>query len=62
LTAYLAERSSPPVIFTVPSGRLHLSSPGERCAHPAVIVTHGHDPPLDSALGSRPPPTLPVLI
>jgi hypothetical protein len=34
----------------------------ERPAHPAVEVTHGHDPPLVDALDSRPPPSLPVLI
>jgi hypothetical protein len=33
----------------------------ERPAHPAVEVTHGHDPPLLDALDSRPPPSLPVL-
>ena len=28
----------------------------ERPAHPAVEVTHGHDPPLLDALQTRPPP------
>jgi hypothetical protein len=46
---------APPPSFDL--GALH-----ERPAHPAVEVTHGHDPPLVAALDSRPPPHFPVLI
>jgi hypothetical protein len=62
LKAYVAERTPPSDVPAVPPQRLGLDSPGERAAHPAVVVTHGHDPPLHPALGSRPPPPSPVLI
>jgi hypothetical protein len=34
-----------------------LTAPPEQPAHVTVEVTHGHDPPLVSALDSRPPPS-----
>jgi hypothetical protein len=54
-----------PVPFEVPaaaSSPFDLVAPAEQPAHVTVEVTHGHDPPLVSALDSRPPPFLPVLI
>jgi hypothetical protein len=39
-----------------PPASFGLGAPPERPAHPAVEVTHGHDPPLVDALASRPPP------
>ncbi len=54
-----------PALFDVPVAPppvFGFDAPQERPAHPAVEVTHGHDPPLLDALESRPPPFLPVLI
>ena len=48
-----------PAIFDVPSiapSSFVLTAPPERPAHIAVEVSHGLDPPLASALDSRPPP------
>jgi len=48
-----------PVPFEIPAAApalFDLTSPPERPAHTTVEVTHGHDPPLVSALDSRPPP------
>jgi hypothetical protein len=39
-----------------PPANFSLDAAPERPAHPAVEVTHGHDPPLLDALASRPPP------
>jgi hypothetical protein len=39
-----------------------LTVPAERAPRVSVLVTHGHDPPFASALDSRPPPRIPVLI
>jgi hypothetical protein len=49
-----------PARFDVPIAPpplLGFDAPQERPAHPAVEVTHGHDPPLLDALESRPPPS-----
>ena len=48
-----------PALFDVPVAPppgFGFDAPQERPAHPAVEVTHGHDPPLLDALDSRPPP------
>ena len=54
-----------PAAFEIPAiapALFDLAAPPERPAHVTVEITHGHDPPLVSALDSRPPPFLPVLI
>jgi hypothetical protein len=62
LQAFVAVQPAP---FEVPAAApalFDLTTPPEQPAHVTVEVTHGHDPPLVSALDSRPPPFLPVLI
>lgn len=56
LQAYLAVQVA---FFDIaaPTPVFDIGSPEERTAHPAVEVSHGHDPPRLDALASRPPPS-----
>jgi hypothetical protein len=63
LPAYIAVQTTIADIPAAPPPAFEFGRSPERPAHPAVEVTHGHDPPLVDALDSRPPPRfLPVLI
>jgi hypothetical protein len=57
LQVFVAVQTVP---FEVPAAApalFDLTAPPEQPAHVTVEVTHGHDPPLVSALDSRPPPS-----
>lgn|SRR5690242_3075193 len=56
LQVFVAVQPTPFEAPAIPPALFFLNAPEERPAHVAVEVAHGLDPPLASALDSRPPP------
>ena len=61
LQTFVAVQPAPFDVPAIAPTLFVMAAPPERPAHVAVDVTHGHDPPLATALDSRPPPCLPDL-
>ena len=56
LQVFVAVEVSPFQSPDVPRATFEVTPVVERAPRTFVIVTHGHDPPLEAALDSRPPP------
>jgi hypothetical protein len=56
LELFVAVQTTPLATPDLPVASFTLTASSERSPRTPVLVSHGHDPPFDDALDSRPPP------